>query len=183
MLRVLRAVTCRGILDIHAMYVRTPKNVGASRTHGGHCTNASCLSASPVTPFRVVICPRRKLNTLLACGDAALARATDDPHTMGACRTVCHLLGSGNQLHPTGLRQTALTLSHHTTMGACRTRKGHCKNAHTGVPLRPPEPCLRIRQPAHLEGGQADARSITVQPGVLTTPKARQPPSRERVRT
>ena len=27
---------------------------------------------------------------------------------------VCHLLGSGNQLHPTGLYQPALTLSHHT---------------------------------------------------------------------
>ena len=41
--------------------------------------------------------------------------AFDRPRTPALpLQIVCHLLGSGNQLHPTGLYQPALTLSHHT---------------------------------------------------------------------
>ena len=43
--------------------------------------------------------------------------AIDQPRTPDLpLQIVCHLLGSGNQLHPTGLHQFALTLSRRTTI-------------------------------------------------------------------
>ena len=45
--------------------------------------------------------------------------AFDQPRTPALpLPIVCHLLGSGNQLHPTGLHQLALPLSHHTPIAA-----------------------------------------------------------------
>ena len=63
-----------------------------------------------------------------ACGMIPDTQPNDASHWHGnsgvrpaaySCPAVanCHLLGSGNQLHPKGLYQPALTLSHHTPTG------------------------------------------------------------------
>ena len=65
--------------------------------------------------------------------------AFDQPRTHALpLPIVCHLLGSGNQLHPTGLHQPALPLSHRTSSGTLRDFTNlpyNCPIAHPAGPL------------------------------------------------
>ena len=62
---------------------------------------------------------------------STVTSAFDQPRTPALpLPIVCHLLGSGNQLHPTGLYQPALPLSHRTPSG----KQGHVEEESAAPP-------------------------------------------------
>ena len=64
----------------------------------------------------------------------AVTPAFDQPRTHALpLPLVCHLLGSGNQLHPAGLYQPALPLSHRTPIGHRTPLRGNVEGRPDGV--------------------------------------------------
>ena len=113
--------------------------------------------------------------------------AFDRPRTPALpLQIACHLLGSGNQLHPTGLRQLAIPLSHRTAMlDPHLALQPHKATTPTGHEPSPPPQLTAALQHRHRHSTTALCRWChhTQEPFLISSlqPQHDTPPSRHSV--